>query len=154
MSQPVLLLGRADDTVLLESNRGYTDDSVGYEASGITNRAAPAGIGGECIFTNLYFTTRHYSTAVLVRVGIILDGVELPATTIALADGADAGTVREHEVSLLLPFYQGGVEVSRYAPRGTRVEVYARMVGVLGPVDIGGVEIEYEVVRETRSNVP
>lgn len=153
MSQPVLLLGRADDTVLLEANKGYTDDSVEYETSGITNRAAPAGIGGECIFTNLYFTTRHYATPVILRVGIILDGVELPATTIALADGADSGTVREHEVSLLLPYYVAGVERSRYAPRGTRIEVYTRMVGVLGPVDVGGVEVEYEVVRESRSAV-
>lgn len=155
MSRPVLLLAESDDITLLQAGVDYTDNDEPYVFLGHTNRVAPAGIGGECAFYNLYFTTRHYLTTVVLQVGVVLDGKVLTTTTITLDNGSDTGTVREHEVSLMQPYIVGGVERLRFAPRGTWVEVVVQAAdtGVTGAVDVGGVEIEYEVVRESRAAV-
>jgi len=155
MSRPILLVAEADDITLLHAGEGFDDGGVAYAFLGHTNRAAPAGIGGECAFYNLYFTTRHYLTPVVLRVSVVIDDKTLTSEVIFLSGGRDTGTVREHEVSLMQPYIVAGVERLRYAPRGTWIEVVVEMfdAGFVGAVDVGGVEIEHEIVRESRAAV-
>jgi hypothetical protein len=149
----MLLLARADVPALVQANKSVLDDGQRYRTVLNTNRVAPAGAGGECIFTNLYFSVRHYVAPVLLLVTVALDGNYLPSQQVVLENGADTGTIRELEISLMQALLVGGIERSRYAPRGGWIEVFLETADTVDPalLDIGTVEVEYEIVRETRA---
>ena len=156
MSTPLLFLGSAAGGVLLEADQGTGDNAAAFNLLARTNRVAPAGVGGECIFTALYLAISHTEAATL-RVTPILDGVALEPTDIALPLVA-ARTLTAHDVGISIPYTVAAVEAARFAARGTwlqvQVETLAAAPGDFGDLIIESVEVEYEVVRETKDPAP
>jgi hypothetical protein len=154
MAAPKLFFGRIDDPTLLEADAGYTDDGVAYDLRAHTQRVAPAGTGGECIFPTLYLTTTHYENTVRVYVTPFVDGAALEQQMVELVGvPGSTGETRVHEIALYVPYLRDGVEEMRVAPRGTwlAVEVetrYAEALGTAGPQAVDLIEYEVEVVRE------
>lgn len=148
-------MGRASTGVLVQVGETYLDDTAVYNAKGVTDRVAPAGAGGECIFTSLYVTTIHKG-AVKLKVTPIVDGTSLESSTIALTVKT-ARTTTVHEIGVSIPYKVGGVEVSRYAARGTwfqtQVETIADDDESLDYLRVDAVELEHEVVRESLAAV-
>lgn len=160
MSQrPYLILGRGGigPILLLANGAAYTDDSTAYNASGKTNKVAPAGAGGECIFTVLYLTTTHFDVNVSLWITPYVDGVALTKQRLNLVGvpGSD-GETKVNEIGLSVAHSVSAVERLRYAPRGTwfqvLVETDAAIVG-LGACIVSEVEVEYEVVRESKEAI-
>lgn len=154
MPTPRLFFGSTAHAALLEADSGYTDDGVPYNLRAKSQRQAPAGVSGEAIFTALYVTTTHYDDDVALYLTPIVDGVAQEELLIELT--GVPGTEREvrvHELSLLQPFMDDGVEVSRYAPRGTWIQVLARTqyaAGAAARQALDAVEVEFEVLRESK----
>jgi hypothetical protein len=157
MPRPVLAFGRAGSAALLQAGMGWTDDGVAYDLTALTDRVAPAGAGGECLFYTLYLTTRRFGPARL-RVTVLVDELPLPEEVIVLAGAAAAqGTVDVTEIALRIPYLRDGVEVAKITPRGTWVRVLVQTDVAVTPhagLDVTDVEIETEVVRESRSSIP
>lgn len=160
MSQtPRLIVGRGGvGAILLRANgAAYTDDSVAYNASGKSNKVAPAGAGGECIFTVLYLTTTHFDVNVSLWITPLVDGVALTKQRLNLVGvpGTD-GETQVHEIGLSIAHLASAVERLRYAPRGTwfqvLVETDAAVVG-LGACIVSEVEVEHEIVRESKEAI-
>ncbi len=159
MITPQLFLGRSLEPVLLRVGKGYTDDGEPYEMLARSRSLAPAGPGGECIFTLLYLTTLHYTDDVSVWITPIVDQVAQPTQRLDLTGVLDSvGERQTHEIGLAVPYLVGGVERLRFAPRGTWFDVQietkygAAEVGaapVASKQIIESVELEYEIVRES-----
>jgi hypothetical protein len=151
MAAPILYVGSRTDKVL-KAGVGYDDDGVAYTALARSERLAPAGAGGECIFTMLYLTTRHYTSSVSINVTPIVDNVTLATQTIALTGAASTtGNRQTHELVLSLPYVRASVEQLRTAPRGTWIELLIESSGTSAKQIVESAEIEYEVVRETQA---
>lgn len=152
MAAPILYAG-SRTARLLQLGVGYTDDGIAYTLLGQSERIAPAGSGGECIFTLCYLTTRHFDTSVSVQVTPIIDNVAQATQTIALTGAASAngvGNRQTHELALSVPYSPSGTEQLRVAPRGTWFElVLATPNTTQAKVLIETAELEYEVVRES-----
>lgn len=154
MPVPRLFFGGTDGLVLNAQGASYMDNGVMYDVLAQTNKSAPAGPGGECIFTNLYLTTRRFVTPVRVLVTPIVDGVAMTVRQLDLT-GAPAvdGTVEVSEISLMEAFISGGLERMRTALRGSAIEfAFATSAAAvaLGGLEISVAEVEYEIVRETK----
>lgn len=159
MIEPILVLGKAGEPVILRVGEGYMDDDAAYEMLAKSRGVAPAGPGGECIFTLLYLTTLHYTEDVSVWITPIIDGTALETQRLDLTGVTDStGERKTHEVGLSVPYLVGGVERLRFAPRGTWFEV--QIETKYGDAETGApttaskqivesVELEYEVVRES-----
>lgn len=160
MITPHIIIGRAGTPVLLEVGVGYDDDGTDYEMLATSQPIAPAGPGGECIFTLLYLTTRHYSSDVSVWITPIVDRTELATQRLDLTGVLNSkGELQTHEIGLSIPYIVATVERLRYAPRGTWFSV--RIETKYGDNEVGAapapaqqivesVELEYEVVRESQ----
>lgn len=151
MPVPTLMFGRADAAALLNAREGWVDDDQPYNLTLRTNRIAPAGVGGECVFTRLVVVTRHREAATLTLTPLV-DDTALAPITLALAAAATE-QVQTHELGLSRPLVVAGRERARFRPRGTwfQVEVttsYAADALPQGEQAIEGIELEYEVVRE------
>lgn len=160
MSQvPRLILGRgaAVPSIMRANGAAYTDDSVVFNGSGRSNKVAPAGAGGECIFTVLYLTTTHFDVNVSLFITPYVDGVALTRQRLNLVGvpGTD-GETKVNEIGLSLPHLVSAVERLRYAPRGTwfhvLVETDAAIVA-LGQCIVSEVEVEHEIVRESKEAI-
>lgn len=134
---------------LFEFGSGRDDAAVPVDLFAQTNKVAPAGIGGECIFTNLYLAITHSGlTDYTLFVTPILDNDELP-TLALIVPGTSKPTVAEvFEVGLAETF--AGVQT--HAPRGVWFSFKLQGDGTLpdGDLIIEGASLEYEVVRETQ----
>lgn len=157
---PKLILGRgaATPSVLRANGSSYQDDSVNQNASGKTNKVAPAGAGGECIFTTLFLTTTHYDVNVSLFITPFVDGVALARQRLNLVGVvASDGETKVNEIGLSLPYAPGGVEKIRTMPRGTWFQVLIETdaaIVALGACIVSEVEVEYEVVRESKEPIP
>lgn len=155
MARPKLFFGTRNLNAFLEANRGYLDRSVNYDLYAKTNRYAPAGAGGEAIFTSLYAVVTHTATMTLY-ITPILDGTALETQQIALVQNAQAARqTRAFELGLSVPVLVGGVEKGRVSPRGTWLQVlvetrFATNGQTPAQVLIDGLEMEYQVVRESQ----
>lgn len=149
MPGPILFLGQRTAAVLLAADEGYADGAATYALLARTARAAPAGVGGDVLMTALYLTLSH-TEAATVRVTPVVDGIALEATDIVLGPAAERA-VTAHEVGVSVPYVVGGVEVSRAGARGTWVQVQVESVGAFGDLTVEAVEVEYEVLRESKS---
>lgn len=161
MLTPQLVVGRGSGTpAMLKVGVGYIDDDVNYELLGRSEPWAPAGVGGEAIFTMLYVTTRHYDLNVSLFITTFIDGVALAEVKridlvgVALSKGEQRVT----EVGLSVAHSPAGVELLRYSPRGTwiSVQVETRIgtgAGTASRQIVDGIECEYEVVRETKEAI-
>lgn len=132
----------------------YTDDGATYDVLAHSERVAPGGVGGECIFTSLFVVTRHFTTNCTWWLTPIVDGVALEQQRIDLVGAATTTGIRtSHQLGLSLAYVRSAVEILRTAPRGTwfelLVETKASSVA-LGKQMIESVYVEHEVVRETQ----
>lgn len=155
-----LIVGRgaAVPSLMRANGSSYLDDSVIFNASGKSNRVAPAGAGGECIFTVLYLTTTHFDVNVSLFITPYVDGVALTRQRLNLVGvpGTD-GETKVNEIGLSVGHSIAAVERLRYAPRGTWFQVLVETdaaVVALGAVQVAEVNVEYEVVRESKEAIP
>lgn len=155
MSKPNIYLGAQGLSTLLALDPTARRDAPGYDYNllALTNRAAPAGVGGECIFPALYFVTVH-TAAVALFVTVLVDNVALETQRLDLPAAA-LDSVTAHELGLSVPVLVDGAEVGRVYPRGTwaqvRVETrFDNAAYMAAAVAVDGIEIEHEVVRETK----
>lgn len=157
MSAPSLYLGSASGgAVLYRMGEGRVDGSVPVSGVARPRSLAPAGIGGECMFTNLYVSITHAAGGV-VRVTAVVDHEEAEESTdIVLEATGSRSQTTVREIALSYPYRVGGVERSRHAPRGTWISAKVETVGPVtdGELEIDGIEVEYEVVREGRKAEP
>lgn len=161
MLLPQLVVGRGNGTpAMLTVGAGYIDDDTHYDLLGRSAPWAPAGSGGEAIFTALYVTTRHFEQDVSLFVTTYIDGMPLAEVTrlnlvgVALSKGEQ----QVHEIGLSIPHMVAGVEKLRYAPRGTwiSVQVETMIVDGFGSAArqcVDGIECEFEIVRESKEAV-
>lgn len=147
------LFGGAGDGLLLAGST-YLDDGEAYDALGKSNRVAPAGTGGECIFTSLYVTVTTYASDTRLVVTPYVDGVALAAQIINVPGVASSqGEVNVFELGLSIPYVVAMVERLRYYPRGTWLQVLVNTDSgnvALAAQLVNSIEAEYEVVRETK----
>lgn len=156
MSVPVLFLGELGGNRLLQADDGYQDGGNDIAIRAESVPWAPAGAGGEAIFTALFlaFTSTMAVTITVTPIVWVIDGEDVTVTELASQDivlAANAARVTsKHELGLSVPLMNGLVEVARFAPRGTwfavRLEAAALAVGDL---ILDGASVEYEVVRES-----
>lgn len=166
MIQPQLVLCRGGGVPSMSKLGGsYQDDGQNYTVLARTRPFFPAGQGGECIFTNLYLTLTGYDTAVGFGVKVYIDGVAIgigvEGNTVGYQKVAFAGGAanpvhkhRVHELSLLQPYPPyPAPEQFRVAPRGQSIAVeLATIAGAAADrIVIDGIEVEYEVVRESKA---
>lgn len=160
MIEPVLFIGRGGgEPALLRYGVGYLDDGESYEMLALSRPVAIAGPGGECMYTLLYLTTKHYDDDVSIWITPVIDGVAQPTQRIDLTGvPGTQGEQKTHEVSLAISYMVGGTERLRYAPRGTWFSVQVETKYALGEAGaaanpakqiVESVEVEYEVLRET-----
>jgi hypothetical protein len=148
MTGPKLFLGQSGGNALLKADDGYQDAGTPIAIRLETVPLAPAGPGGEAIFTALFLTFTA-TMAATVTVTPILDGTTLASQTISLQAASERTTTR-HELGLSVPYVDGGQERLRTAPRGAWLQVRLTVTAI-GPGDLvfDGVNVEYEVVRES-----
>lgn len=155
MPKPNMYVGAQSVTTLLALTEANFRDAGPYDYNLVakTNRAAPAGAGGECIFPALFLTTVH-TAAVALYITPLVDGVALETQRLALPAAA-ADTVTAHEIGLSVPVLVGGNEVGRVYPRGTWFQVlietrFDNVAEIAAKVAVDAIEFEYEVVRESK----
>lgn len=127
---PRLFFGTRAGAALLEAGVGLDDNGEVFSVRARTNRVAPLGSTGECIFTRLFFTVVHHSP-VSFQLTPIIDGRAYATQEVTLdgtapPDGPfteDTRLVDEVEIGLSEPYLVGGVERLRQSPRGTWIEV-------------------------------
>lgn len=139
---------------LLRGGQGIEDDGTDYGFLIQTNDLAPAGVGGECLFYNVFVAvTRNNASDFDVECIPIVDGVELEGETLTFVGVSE--TVTEMQVvSLSQPFLLDSVEVSRYHPRGAWFSF--RLQSDLAPdgiFEVDGIELEKETLTESEKDV-
>lgn len=163
---PNLFFGRKDTLAeVFEWSSGATDGSNGGAGDQInplakTVRFAPAGVGGEAIFTRMWLALTYDMDAVTLRFTPILDGVAQDGTggtpdlrqTLTLAGTPGTRVTERWEFTLYRP-YDDGVDPDavRVALRGCWFQMMIDTTTTLGTGDlfIEQPEIEFEVVRES-----
>lgn len=154
MAAPKLFFGTRGSTGFMEVDRGYLDRGIIYNLYAKTNRYAPAGAGGECVFPSLYVVVT-FTQSMLLYITPIVDGASLETQVIGLnANLTSTRQTRIFELGLSVPVMLGATERGRQAPRGTWFQalVETRFNGttdVPNQLIIEGLEVEYDVVRET-----
>jgi hypothetical protein len=170
MTAPVGLLwgeGRGSGTARYWVAAGVaSDDGTPWGLTVETNDLAPAGLGGEALFTMAFLTVRAAAGATL-RVTPILDDqpvltqtvngltvtVRQPTVQVPQQTGTPPVLVTHtFEVPLLLQMTRAGLEVGIVHPRGERCRLRIESVG---PIGVGAFrveqcELEHEVVRRSR----
>jgi hypothetical protein len=155
MASPKLFFGTRRTNAMLQVGRGYLDRGLEYDFDAKTNRYAPGGSAGECIFISLYAVVTFTASMVFSLMPIV-DGVELEAQTITLVQNATATRqTRVFELGLSVPVLIGGVERARVSPRGTWFQIRAATGFVVSgdPANqlvVDGLTLEYLVVRESQ----
>ena len=150
-----LFLGESGGARLLQADVGTHDDGEKVFARLETVPAGP-GLGGEAIFTGLFLGV-EYDAAATIDITPILSGMnddgtpferELETQQVVLVRPVSRMLV-QYQLGLSDPLLVGGVEVGRWAPRGTWFRV--RLVGLQhdqGDVNFLGLGVEMETVRE------
>jgi hypothetical protein len=154
MPTPKLFYGTRGSTGFLEVGRGYKDRGVQYQMYAKTNRYAPAGPSGECIFPTLYAIVT-FTESMFLYLTPFVDGVALGLQYVQMiANASSSQQTRTFELGLGVPVVLNGVERSQQAPRGTWIQVLVEthfndINNIANQLVIEGLEVEYEVVRET-----
>jgi len=113
---------------------------------------APAGTGGECLFTNLYLAvTRRHTGDAQITVTPYVDGTAKPAVTITLASTGGDTKSEVHEVPLTEP----ATRIGRHSLRGERFSFAITSASGVpnGALVVEGAELEWEPVRELKEAV-
>jgi hypothetical protein len=149
MSEPILVFGQGGGNSLFEAGLGYTDDGVAYEFRGRSDRVAPAGINGECIFPALYLAISHTMAVDLIVVPVV-DEVELDPITLSLT-AKTVRTLERFDIGLSVPILDGlDVERGRCAPRGCWFQLLVYDDGLAaGDLVFEQTEVEFEAVESS-----
>ena len=151
-----IFLGRNDSTVaeLYQTNTGNQDGGEDYNGYALSDRFAPAGVGGEVAFYTLYIPITFELDNTPISVSVQIDDEERVTYDFTLTNPEAPDRFKTIlEVSLLeqLPNTVANNTLrGQWAPRGTwiQVELETTFVGGVGFVQIDGVELEHEVVQE------
>ncbi|MGH3428474.1 MAG: hypothetical protein ACRDQZ_13055 [Mycobacteriales bacterium] len=152
MAKPRLFFGARSGGLLVEAGIGFDDAGAAYSFRAKTSKLAPAGAGGECIFTSLYLSVVHFAP-VAFRVTPIVDEVAEITQEVTLAGLSPLGgpfteaqrLVEPIEVGLSRPYLVGGVERLRTYPRGIWFEVLVEATASTF-FRIDAVEVEHQIV--------
>lgn len=149
MSQPLYVFGQGGGNNLYGAGQGFTDDGVAYVVRARSDRVAPAGIDGECIFPAVHLAISH-TMAVDLLVVPVLDDVELDSITLSLS-AKTARTLERFEVGLSVPVLDGlGTERGRASPSGAWFQLLVYDDGLAaGDLIFEQTEIEFEAVEST-----
>lgn len=157
-----VFLGLKDSGKILEADVVGDDDGTAVQARGKTNRLAPAGPRGECLFTFFGLTFHWFGGPHTITVTPYIDeregeltptadGEHLLAQTVTLADaGAVTRSVETFEVPILEVYRRGGTERFRQHPRGRWVQC-GLLWTIAEQVILDSCDVEYEIVREQQS---
>lgn len=161
IQQPELIVCRGDGTpsMLVVGGDTYLDDGEVYEMIARSRPFAPAGQGGEAIFTTLWITTTTFEDDVSLFITPFIDFAPLATQRLDVVGAANAENKQQiHELALSVPFIRGGIERMRNAPRGCYIDV--RIETLIGTIAgssarqiIDGIEVESEVVQESRQAI-
>ena len=149
MSVPQLFFGARDAAVMYRAEEDADDNGAAFPVRLRPRPIAPAGVGGECVFTRLFVTLTHTAGG-NVRVIPIVDGREVPGSGLVIElSELEQPETRVEEIVLFEPLLVGGMEYSRQHLRGTFFTVEIATEGPLtdGLLSFDGLEIEYAVVR-------
>lgn len=143
----ILFYGEANGNRLFQSDSGHQDVDQAIVVLAESDPVAPAGVGGESIFTGLTCVFLH-TMAVTVVVTPIVDGVELETQNIVL--GSESARTRvQVELGLSIPITSDATERGRCAPRGTWFQARLSVAAIAaGDLIVEGVALEQEVVQE------
>jgi hypothetical protein len=149
MSEPIYVLGQGGDNNIYEAGQGFADDGVAYQVRARSDRVAPAGIDGECIFPAVYFAISH-TMAVDLTIVPVVDDVELDPITLSL-EAKSARTLERFEVGLSVPLLDGvGAERGRIAPSGCWFQLLVYDDGLAaGDLIFEQTQVEFEPVEST-----
>jgi hypothetical protein len=143
------------DNLAMGGQESADDLGVPIELVAKSNQYAPAGIGGEAIFTNVYLTLfRSNADDLVLELTPIVDDVE--QEPIEITRPAVAAPTREVlEIGLAVYYPSPADPQIATAMRGTWFQASLRSVGVLpaGRLIIEGWEFEHELVTEGKAAV-
>lgn len=145
-----------DEPFLTTAYDGDGDAGTTFVGSARSNRVAPAGIGGECAFYALYVAVVSGEDDVPMIARVYVDDVAQPDFAFTLAGtGDDTKRRGVVEVPLEVPLpdsITNHATLGRWAPRGMwiQVELVTAFDETIAEVQIDGVEIEYDVLKEGR----
>lgn len=154
MPAPKLFFGTRGSTGFMEVDRGYKDRGVQYQMYAKTNRYAPAGPSGECIFPSLYAVVT-FTESMFLYLTPFVDGAALGTKVIQMiANATSTRQTRTFEMGLSVPVILNGVERGQQAPRGTWFQVLVEthfndINDIANQLIVEGCEVEYEIVSET-----
>jgi hypothetical protein len=144
-----------DDNLAMGGQENADDLGADIELVAKTNAYAPAGIGGESIFTNVYLTLfRSNATQLELSLVPIVNGVEQDAIQI-IRPAVLVPTREVLEIGLVV-FYPSALDPQiATAMRGCWFELELRSVGTIpdGRLIIEGIELEHEQVTEGKQAV-
>jgi len=150
-----LMLGARSSRVIHAWTSASEDDSgtdFGWRVK--PEWVAPAGIGGEAIFTNVYLVVSHLNEeARSITVTPHVDG-EAQQPRVVTLPAATEFTTEVFEVAIQQPYPSVVSERQRYAPRGCWFT--AEITGAREDQEtivLEGMEVEFETVRETQEPV-
>jgi len=149
-------MGGSDGGTIFRGLPGTQDNSLDYGINFQSNDLAPAGAGGECLFYEAHLAvTRNNEDDWTVTVIPIVDGVELEEIEVPFVGIPGGKVVTEHQhLTLAQPFVSGGVEVSKYHPRGAWFALKFQADDVPdGTFTFEMVTMEYEIVTESQGDV-
>jgi hypothetical protein len=160
--EPALLFGQGGGNAIYRADATASDDAgVAFDIRARSDRLYPAGLGGEALFTVLWLTVTTAITPAVpantvdLIVTPYLDGVALEAQTFTITGptaGAQTRLTRKYEFGLSVPYLDVYLtEQFRVGARGACFEVQVETDGGLMPGELIalGVDVEYEVVRES-----
>ena len=143
-SAPTLLFGAFATATLAVPEAGAGDGGAGVTMRVRSNRLAPEGPGGECVFEAVILTVRHQAAQSVTLRAYVNDA--LVQTTVLPLAAQPAIRARTLEVRLSVPVLVGGVDRARVRPRGQWIQVELESGGV-EPIALDGADVEFTPVR-------
>lgn len=145
--------GRATGGVMSEMEQGYLDNGLVYNLTATTDRAFPAGVGGECIFDVAYVVVT-FAVRLRLYVTVIVDGLVYPELLLDSLVAPAAEKTQRFEVPLRTDILNGlGAAVGKRAIRGCWIQFKVRTAfdGVYPPgaVRVDEMRVEGDVVVES-----
>jgi len=115
----------------------------------LTREIAPFGVGGEALFTNVYFTLTAWTTGTVVITPVV-NGEEKVAARRTVSFESDGSTefTKRYEIALYELIEDDEIQVGRHGLRGTFFQLKVELEDTLGAgrVSLGGFELETEPV--------
>ena len=150
MDAPTLVMGGAGSLLAMDAEGVYTDDGTEYELVARTNRIAPNGIGGECIFTTV-FVAVTFRAPFSIRVTPVLDGIPDYTQSAEISNAQTLAERQTHlfEIGFSQEYTDSGGRKRRRFYRGTWWQVEFGMPCPPEMQDefiIEGVDVEFEGV--------